>query len=184
MKKVLNWKKISTEELAALIYQQLKENGIDAVLVGGSCVTIYSNNNYISHDLDYVSSADNEDIRNSLAKLGFERRGKYFQHPHCNFLVEMVATSVAIGDEVIKDFRTIKTKHGSFKLLKVEDCVKDRLASYFHWNDRQGLEQAIAVCLDHKVNLKKISEWAKGERHEEKFLKFKKELEKAKSRVK
>jgi hypothetical protein len=39
----------------------------------------------------------------------------------------------------------------------------DRLAGYFHWNDRQGLEQAIAVARRHPVNLIDIERWARDE---------------------
>jgi len=181
MKSPIKWKTINTKDLAALVYQQLKKDGIDAILVGGSCVTIYSNNKYVSQDLDYACYADNVEIKNSLAKLGFVQRGKYFAHPNCEFLIDFVASSVAIGEEIIRDFNQMKTRHGVFKLLTVEDCVKDRLASFFHWNDRQGLEQALTVCLDHKVRIKNIHKWAKGENHEKKFLHFEGELKKAKA---
>lgn len=183
MKTAPNWKTIKTKELAALIYQQLKKDGIDAVLVGGSCVTIYSNNKYVSQDLDYASYADHIELKNSLAKLGFVHKGKYFVHPDCQFLVDFVASSVAIGEEIIRDFNKIKTKHGEFKLLTVEDCVKDRLASFFYWGDRQGLEQAVTVCLDHKISIKKIHHWAKMENQEKKFHQFEEELKKAKAQI-
>ncbi len=181
MKTAINWKTINTKELAAMIYQQLKKDGIDAILVGGSCVTIYSSNKYISQDLDYASHADTIEIKNSLAKLGFVKKGKYFVHPDCEFLIDFVASSVAIGEEIIRDFNKMKTRHGDFKLLMVEDCVKDRLASFFYWNDRQSLEQAVTVCLDHKINMKNIHNWAKRENHEKKFLQFEEELKKAKA---
>ena len=54
VKKDINWKTITTKDLAALIYQHLKNDGIDAILVGGSCVTIYSKNKYVSQDLGIV----------------------------------------------------------------------------------------------------------------------------------
>lgn len=180
MKPMINWKTIKTKELAALVYQQLKKDGVEAILVGGSCVTIYSNNKYVSQDLDYASYADNVEIKNSLAKLSFVQKGKYFAHPDCEFLIDFVASSVAIGEEIIRGFNKMKTKYGVFKLLKVEDCLKDRLASFFHWNDRQSLEQALTVCLDHKINIKNIHRWAKRENHEKKFLHFEEELKKAK----
>lgn len=34
------------KELACQIYEILKNSGIDAVLVGGACVSIYSQNKY------------------------------------------------------------------------------------------------------------------------------------------
>jgi hypothetical protein len=75
----------------------------------------------------------------------------------------------------------MKKKFGTIKLLSTEDCVKDRLAGFFYWSDRQSLEQAITVCLNNKVNTKKIREWALAEKQEKKFLHFMEELKKAKS---
>ncbi len=43
------------KELACLIYETLKNSGINAVLVGGACVSIYSHNRYQSSDLDFAT---------------------------------------------------------------------------------------------------------------------------------
>lgn len=180
MKEQIDWKNINTKELAGLICHHLKKDGIDAVLVGGSCVTIYSNNSYVSQDLDYVSHADFGKIRTSLEKIGFIKEGSHFQHPECPFLIDFVTQPVAVGKEIIKEFEEMSTKYGVFKLLTATDCVKDRLASFYHWNDRQGLEQAINVSLEHKINIQTIHEWSKKEGFENKFLLFKKELKKRK----
>lgn len=45
--------KISLKEFAGYISEELRMRGIEAVLVGGACVTIYSENRYQSYDLDF-----------------------------------------------------------------------------------------------------------------------------------
>jgi hypothetical protein len=50
--------------------------------------------------------------------------------------------------------------------------VKDRLASFYHWNDKQSLEQAINICLDQKINLADVKLWSINEAQEEKFELF------------
>jgi hypothetical protein len=52
---VYNLSHIDIKDLACLIYERLKDSGIDAILVGGACVSIYSQNRYQSHDLDFVT---------------------------------------------------------------------------------------------------------------------------------
>jgi len=47
--------------------------------------------------------------------------------------------------------------------------VKDRLAAYFHWNDRQSLEQALLVAKAQPVDIKEIRRWSKAEDAREKF---------------
>jgi hypothetical protein len=47
---------------------------------------------------------------------------------------------IAIGNQAIHIFNEIKTKKGTLQLLTATDCVKDRLAAYFHWDDLQSKE--------------------------------------------
>ena len=52
------------------------------------------------------------------------------------------------------------------------DCVKDRLASYYHFGDRQGLIQATMVAQHNPVDLKEIRRWSNGEGQLTKFEQF------------
>lgn len=45
----------------------------------------------------------------------------------------------------------------------------DRLAWYYHAQDEQGLEQALAVAAAHAVDLDRIEAWSRRERAQEKF---------------
>lgn len=180
MKEKVDFKNINTRDLAGLICQNFRDDGIEAILVGGSCVTIYSNNRYMSLDLDYVTYEELEKVEKSLKRIGFVKNGKYFEHPDCALYIDFLAEPVAIGNEIIQNFEEIKTKYGFFKLLTVTDCVRDRLCSFYHWDDRQALNQAIEVCLDHNINMKKLQEWSKNEGFEKRFLVFEEELKKRK----
>ena len=51
----VQWSSLSTLETAAVICSHLSQNGIDATLVGGTCVSIYSDNKYVSGDMDFVT---------------------------------------------------------------------------------------------------------------------------------
>lgn len=63
----------SLQELAAIISQTLERAGIIATLSGGSAVSIYSDNRYQSHDLDFVTSADPGRLGPVVATIGFVR---------------------------------------------------------------------------------------------------------------
>ena len=58
----IGFKKITLEKLAAIISEKLREHKIDSILVGGGCVSIYSQNRYQSYDLDYVTYEDKKKI--------------------------------------------------------------------------------------------------------------------------
>jgi hypothetical protein len=46
----IDWQKIGIKELAVLISEKLRGEGVDSILVGGACVTIYTKNKYQSFD--------------------------------------------------------------------------------------------------------------------------------------
>ncbi len=88
----IDWQKIGIKELAALISEKLREEGIDSILVGGACVSIYTKNKYQSFDLDFVSHAAIKEVTPPLAELGFRRESsRHFIHSDCQFFVEFVA---------------------------------------------------------------------------------------------
>ena len=48
----------------------------------------------------------------------------------------------------------------------------DRLAAWFHWNDRNSLLQAIWVAEKHPISIQKIKNWAKNENEPQKLEEF------------
>jgi hypothetical protein len=173
----MDYSKIDIRDLACYIYEILKNNGIEVVLVGGACVSIYSKNRYQSYDLDFATYDQIKLIEQVLNKIGFKRNGRCFRHDECPFLIDFVNPPIAIGNEFIRNFANLKTLKGSLKLLTPTDCVKDRLASFFHWNDQQSLEQALLVAKDHNIDFSNVERWAKAEHHQEKFTVFYKKLQ-------
>ena len=93
------------KDLACFIYEVLKSNGVNAVLVGGACISIYTQNRYQSYDLDFVTYEDLKSIEKALTKYGFKRTGRCFKHEDCLFLIDFVAPPIAIGHEPIRDFK-------------------------------------------------------------------------------
>ena len=172
-----DWKNIQIEELALIIGRQLKKFEIEAILVGGACVSIYSNNIYMSGDLDFVSYENSKKIKLALEELGFILdTNKYYTHNECPLFLEFLNPPVAIGNEPITKFNDIKTPIGEIKLLTPSDCVKDRLAAYYHWNDRQSLDQAVLVAKNQSINIAKIKQWSEVEGYIEKFNDFQEAL--------
>ena len=54
-------------EVGAVVSAALSAAGIHAVLSGGAVVSVYSENEYESKDLDFISSASIKKIANALA---------------------------------------------------------------------------------------------------------------------
>jgi hypothetical protein len=173
----IDWKKIGIKQLAALISEKLRERGIDAILVGGACVSIYTKNRYLSFDLDFVTHSTLKEVSPALSDIGFKRESsRHFIRSGCPFFIEFVAPPAAIGNEPVKDKFSLKTKMGTLVMLTPTDSVKDRLAAYYHWNDPQALEQALMVAKSQEVNLREVKRWSGKEGHAEKYKEFLKRL--------
>jgi hypothetical protein len=50
------------------------------------------------------------------------------------------------------------------------------LAAYYHWGDRQSLEQAIMVVRDNAVDLNEVERWSEAEGHLAQFQAIKHRL--------
>lgn len=63
----------------------------------------------------------------------------------------------------LQDFAIAVAEALTLKLLSPTHCVMDRLAAFYHWKDRQSLQQAIMVAQNHPVKLKAIEVWSAKE---------------------
>ena len=162
---------MSLGELAAFVCSHLKKHGIHAVLSGGACVSIYTENKYQSYDLDFIEnvSTKRKTLRTVLEKIGFSEKNRYFIHPDTEFYIEFPPGPLSIGDEPVKDIETREFSTGELQLISPTDCVKDRLAAYYHWNDKQSLEQAVLIAKNHLIDLNEIHRWS---RHEDKEAEY------------
>ena len=163
----------SIEEIAVLVSEALSKAGITAVLSGGGAVQIYSSGLYVSRDLDFVSPAPVREIAKVLKTLGFEPTGgRHFVHPTCRFTLEFPPWPLAVGRELIREWSGQRVEHGVIQMVNPTQCVMDRLAAFFHWKDRQALDQAVAVARAHPVDLEAIRHWSRAEGRQPEFDEF------------
>jgi len=171
-------KGLSLEDFAIVISDYLIKNEIDAVLSGGACVTIYTKNKFMSYDLDFVliSYDKQKEARQLLTEIGFYEEDRYFKHNDTEFFIDFVPPPLSVGQEPVKEISEIEKGGRVLKLLSPTDCVKDRLAAFYHWNDRQSLEQAVLVCKAIEIDLKEVERWSTNEGMSDKYEKFKERL--------
>ncbi|MEM8816751.1 MAG: hypothetical protein AAGE85_13070 [Pseudomonadota bacterium] len=92
----------SLQEIAVLVSEALESAGISAVLGGGGAVTHYSNNEYMSTDLDSVTVERNKVIAPAVAKLGFVPKGKNLHHGQSQFFLEFPPGPLSFGDKYVE----------------------------------------------------------------------------------
>lgn len=165
---------MSVEELAGLVCETLQNAGITTTPTGGACVSIWSDGKYVSRDLDFIEEGPvpRRQVKDALAKIGFTEKHRYFIHPDTEFFVEFPAGPLTVGDERVHEVAIRDTVAGRLRLLSPTDCIKDRLAAFFYWNDKMALEQALLVATSQPIDLADLTRWAKAEGETKKFGEF------------
>ena len=165
---------MSVADLGAVVCQCLADHGIEVVLTGGAVVTIYSENEYQSNDLDFVTSGMvlQKQLKAAMATLGFTPQGRHYAHPDTELFIEFPAPPLAIGNEPVTHTAEQRREGGVLKLLTPTQCVMDRLAAFFHWRDQQARRQALMVAKRHPIDWSHVERWSKGEGFSEEYREF------------
>jgi len=169
---------MSQAEVAALVCAHLAGQGIQVVLSGGAAVAIYSDNRYVSQDVDLVNlyQVRHTILREQMKVLGFDEEGRYFRHPESNTLVEFPPGPLAVGAEPVVNTHSLQLPTGVLQLISPTDCIKDRLAAYYHWGDRQALAQAVLVAAHQRFDMEEVTRWSRAEGHARAFRTFRDSL--------
>jgi hypothetical protein len=77
-------------------------------------------------------------------------------------------TTIAYGDQLISSGDQVRpgerrTRDGRALALSATDSCRDRLAAFYHWNDRQSLGIAVTIALHARVNMGAVRRWSLGE---------------------
>jgi hypothetical protein len=154
-------------ELAALVSQALEAAGITATLSGGGAVSVHTNNEYESKDLDFVTSERREILLATLAPLGFALASdrRHFTHANTDLFLEFPAAPLQFGNRLVQhdDVPRLETTWGPLRVISPTLCIMDRLAAFWHWTDRQSWDQAVMVARHQKVDFDALFAWAREE---------------------
>ena len=176
----------SLVNVARAVCTALDEVGITAVLTGGSAATYYAPAAYQSADIDFVAvrfktlAADNA-ADSAMLAIGFQRKRDHYRHAASPYPVEFPPGPLAVGGELLEDWRTDSVDHTVLHVLSPTDSCKDRLAAFLHWNDRPGLAQALAVArtTGDQIDFHDLERWFTAEGAEDKYAEFLRRLRQA-----
>lgn len=160
--------------VAAAVATGLRGHGIQAVLTGGACASLYSDGAYHSKDLDFVviGGATQALMDAAMAVSGFVRRGDRYVHPRARFYVEFPRGPLAIGGDLRIRPVTRATAHGRILMLSATDSCRDRLAAFYHWGDRQSLTVAAWIAGRNRVGMAALRRWSAAEGAADRFKEF------------
>ncbi len=173
----------SLPQVAIAVGDALRRAGIHAVLTGGACASVHSGGSYVSADVDFVLSGSitRSQLDAALASLGFRRRMDRYVHPRVPYYVEFPRGPLGVGSDVGVRPITLKRRAGRTLALSPTDSCRDRLAAFYHWNDRQSLAAATAIALRHRLGYGRIRRWSRAEGASARYEEFLAELRRARS---
>jgi hypothetical protein len=161
-------------EAIATVGEALRMHRIRAVLTGGACASVYSDGSYHSEDLDFIISGrvTQSGLDAAMASVGFARKGDRYVHPRIRYFVEFPRSPLAIGDDLA--IRPVGYPIGGARVLALSatDSCRDRLAAFYHWDDRQSLAVAVAIALRNRVSMRRIRDWSRREGMGARFEEF------------
>ncbi|WP_166288271.1 hypothetical protein, partial [Candidatus Nitrosotalea sp. FS] len=127
-----------------VLTSKLKENSVDAILVGGEAIDLYTAGNFATSDIDLV--VDNKTITEKLLnKFGFGKQGnQLWFNSDLNIIVQVIDKSYSGDSSRLKKFRV---KNYELKVAAPEDLIQNRLYSAKFWksNPQRDMEQSIAL---------------------------------------
>lgn len=179
------------DDVAFAVAQALEEKGILSVLTGGSAAAIYAPNRYTSDDADFILDNDEslDDVAAALEPIGFERGGKsrIFYHTDSRYTVDFPKGPLAVGGEYVKATETLVQGGRRLRILTRFDCVRDRLAHFYYWDDYTALNAAVAVAAKFsEADVARVRSWTEREPSNmiEKFGEFARRLQNAREEKK
>lgn len=100
-------------------------------------------------------------LEKAMNKIGFKKQGRHYIHPECHHLfIEFPGgPPLSIGEDTQIKPDEVSVEGEIIKIYSPTDCVKDRLASFIHFNAEECLDQAVLVAKRHPVDIDKIKSW-------------------------
>jgi len=157
------------EDVCFVVSAALNSAGISCVLTGGSAAVIYAPQGYMSEDADFILDSEDSlaDVERALDAIGFRRdgRSRNFVHDAVTFTVEFPKGPLAVGGDYIDKIAVIERGGVRLRILTRTDCIRDRLAHYYHWDDFTALNAAVSVAAEapESVDFAEIRAWTARE---------------------
>ena len=165
----------------------LDHHGMPAVLTGGSAAAVFAPHADMSDDADFILTHDDSlgDVAVALQSIGFQRdgRSRMFVHLHTRFTVDFPKGPLSVGGDYLQETHVLERGDLRLRILTRIDCIRDRLAHFYFWNDYTALNAAVGVAADASadLDLSPVQAWTERESPLllEKYAEFERRLQQA-----
>jgi hypothetical protein len=157
------------EDVCFEVGSALDRFSIRGVLTGGSAAAVYASAVYTSLDADFVlaNSPERKQIEAALAEVGYapSAAAGTYEHPRSKFTIDFPKGPLAVGGDYVKETAVLERGAMRLRILTPTDCVRDRLAAFYYWNDYTSLNAAVGVARAHvdQIDFALLREWTERE---------------------
>ncbi|MBU7007081.1 UbiD family decarboxylase [Phosphitispora fastidiosa] len=131
--------------IAGIITKSLEPLGIIPVVVGGAAVEFYTLGQYATMDIDFVGTINNE-MKEVMASLGFEREGRYWRIPGTDIMVEFPSDKLVGSMDKVQP---VEHNGQQAYYIGIDDLILNRVQEAKHWNDMGSKEWARTLMVAH-----------------------------------
>ncbi len=152
MRRINEW--MDAGELAGLVCEALRCDGLEVVLVGEAVASVYSEYERLCTRLDFLTIAPERQVERVMKRLGFNSSDRvHYRHPDAPFEVAFRESELMLCGQPLRKWMEMNTPCGTLALLDPTQCIMERLSAHRY-------EDAIAVARCQPVKLGMIQKWA------------------------
>jgi hypothetical protein len=157
------------EDVCFEVSAAMDRHGITSVLTGGSAATVYAPQFYTSLDADFVliNFPARAQLDKALVEVGYvpSETGGMYENPRSMFTIDFPKGPLSVAGDYVSETAIIERGDIKLRILTVTDCVRDRLSSFYFWNDYTGLNAAIGVAKARRdqVDFARLRAWTERE---------------------
>jgi hypothetical protein len=157
------------EEACFAVAGALEKAELRAVLTGGSAAAMYAPKSYTSYDADFVLEGVVRpgELERAMLSVGFKPMAAgMYAHARTSYTVDFPKGPLAVGAEYVRESAVLKRGGVALRILTPTDCVRDRLAHFYFWDDYTALAAAVGVTRSkhgRAVDVDDLRKWTRRE---------------------
>ncbi|MDI6784092.1 MAG: hypothetical protein QME64_08375 [bacterium] len=158
----------------AVISKALSYYDIRPILIGGCAVEYYTFGGYSTYDVD-IAVADHDRLTEIMAKLGFEKEGRFWLRKDLDVVVESPAGILVKETAPLTE---VQLEDMVCYIIGIEDLIIDRLNGFVHWkweDDKRWVKQLLDLY-QRKLDWNYLNQRAKQEKTDSALDEIKKEI--------
>lgn len=127
---------------ASIITKLLEEHNIKPIIVGGLSVEIYTQQDYTTRDIDFVSDGY-AFIQEILLSLRFKKENRHFYRSDIEIAIEIPDNYL---EGSLKKVIKVDIEDGNYVyLISIEDIILDRIRAGVHWRSEDDQMWALKL---------------------------------------